>query len=142
VITKIYGGRGEREVKSRESALSHGENSVRTPKLNRTEKRRQDQICSFRRGDFKTMGYNTEKLSLVRFPVKMVSTAWKLSTTEERSKEQNCFGEGITRINGKKSKKLSWVRVSVKMMGLGIITSIILNYTYQVIRPVASFLGR
>jgi hypothetical protein len=38
-----------------------------------------------------------------------------------------------------KTQKLSWVRVSVKMLGLGIITlSAIFNDTYRMIRPVVS----
>jgi hypothetical protein len=41
--------------------------------------------------------HNPEKLSWVRVSVKIVSVARKLSTIEERRKEQNCFlGEEIT----------------------------------------------
>jgi hypothetical protein len=49
--------------------------------------------------------------------MKMVSVARELSTIEEQRKEQNSELRSQTR-------KLSWVRVSVKMLGLGIISSI------------------
>jgi hypothetical protein len=36
-------------------------------------------------------GYNSEKVSWVRVPVKMVSVARKISSIEEQRKEQNCL---------------------------------------------------
>jgi hypothetical protein len=51
----------------------------------------------FRRGDYRKRGNDPEKLSWVRFPVKMFSVARKLSTIEERLQVYNfCFGEEIT----------------------------------------------
>jgi hypothetical protein len=41
-------------------------------KLNTIEKRRQDQSSLSRRGDYRNEGYNPEKLSRVRFPMKVV----------------------------------------------------------------------
>jgi hypothetical protein len=52
------------------------------------------------------------KKSWVRVPVKTVSVARKLSTIEERCKEQNCLLQELR----SQIQKLSWVRVSVKML--------------------------
>jgi hypothetical protein len=50
----------------------------------------------FQRGDCRKQKVATlKKLPWVRFPVKIVSIAWKLSMTEQ-CKEQNCFGGDIT----------------------------------------------
>jgi hypothetical protein len=65
-------------------------------KLSMIEEQRQDQICLFQRGDFRNRGQNPEKLSWVRFPVKMVFVAWKLSMTGEWCQGQNCFSKEIT----------------------------------------------
>jgi hypothetical protein len=43
----------------------------------------------FPRRDNRNKGQNPEKLPWVRFPVKMVSVARKLSTIEERRQDQN-----------------------------------------------------
>jgi hypothetical protein len=60
---------------------------------------------------------NSEKLSQVRVPVRVVPVARKLSTTEERRRDQSCLlrrGDCIT--TGLKPKKLSWVCVPVRVV--------------------------
>jgi hypothetical protein len=57
-------------------------------KLSTIEERRQGQCYLFRIGDYRNKVSNPEKLSLVRFSVKMFSVARELSTTrtEQRTK--------------------------------------------------------
>lgn len=43
-----------------------------------TEERRQEQICLFRRGDYRNKDHNPESLSLVRVPVKMFSAVLEI----------------------------------------------------------------
>jgi hypothetical protein len=71
-----------------------------------------------------------KKTVLVGVPLKMVSVARKLSTTEQR-KEQNSFSE-ITGTSHRPKDN------SVKMLGLGITFSTIFNDTYRMIIPMES----
>jgi hypothetical protein len=88
------------------------------------EVRRQDYSCLFRAEYYRNIGYNLEKLSLVRFPLKMFYVTRKIRTAEERSQDQSClFRRGDYRNKSRNLEKLSWVRVLVKMLGLGIIVS-------------------
>jgi hypothetical protein len=65
--------------------------------------------------------------------VRAVPVARKLSTIEERRQEQSCLSRrGDYRNEGQKSEKVSWVRVSVKMLGLGI--KIVFFVCYLMIR--------
>jgi hypothetical protein len=52
----------------------------------------------------------------------MVSVAWKLSTIEKWCQDQSClFQQGDYRNKGHSPKKLFYIQVPVKMLGLGII---------------------
>jgi hypothetical protein len=113
-------------------------------KLSTTEERRLEQSCLFRRGDYINKDQNPEKLSWVRFPVKMVSVARILSMMSQRrtvlgsspdevlcssktkykrraAPMQNFFApERILQELRTETRKLSWVRDSVKILSLGI----------------------
>jgi hypothetical protein len=52
-------------------------------KLSMIEERFQEQSCIFQTGDYRNRGFNPEKLTWVRFSMKMVSVSQKLSMTEE-----------------------------------------------------------
>jgi hypothetical protein len=81
-------------------------------------------------------------LHYITFPVKMISVALKLSTTEERRQDQSClFRRGDYRIRGHNPENPFWVRDPVKVLGLGIIVPMIFNDTYRMIRPMISFRG-
>jgi hypothetical protein len=70
-------------------------------KLNTTEKRRWEQTCLSRRGDYTNEEPNSKTLSWVWLPVKMFSVARKLNAIEERRKDQNClFRRGYYRNTG------------------------------------------
>jgi hypothetical protein len=54
-----------------------------------------------RRGACRNKGHKPEKLSWVRFPVKMISVARKLSAIKQHRKDQSiCFGGEITGTEG------------------------------------------
>jgi hypothetical protein len=88
-------------------------------KLSTIEEWRQDQSCLFQRGDYKNKDRNPEKLSWVRFPVKMVSVARKLSMIKERRQDQSSlFRRGDYRNKGYSPEKLSWVRFPVEVVSV------------------------
>jgi ribosomal protein L30/L7E len=105
-------------------------------KLSTIEEHRQDRSCLFRRGDYRNNGPNPEKLpgsspgedgfcsSETKYYRKTAQRT-KLFVSKRRLQELRS-----------QSQKLSWVRVSVKILGLGkIIISVIFNDTYRMIRP-------
>jgi hypothetical protein len=51
------------------------------------DRRTAPRLKLFQRGDFMNQGHNSEKLSWVRVPARMVSEARKLSTIEERRQD-------------------------------------------------------
>jgi hypothetical protein len=64
-------------------------------------------------------GQNSEKVSLVRKPERLVSVSWKLCTIEEHRQEQSCLFRRVDyRNNGYNPEKLSWVRVSMTMVSV------------------------
>jgi hypothetical protein len=91
-------------------------------KLITIEERRKDQNCLFRRGNYR----NKTKNSWVRFPMKMVPVARKLSTIVERRQDQRpklfVSARRLQELRPQ-SRKLSWIRVRVKILGLGILSS-------------------
>jgi hypothetical protein len=62
-------------------------------------------------------------------------------TKQDRMAQRTTFFVSTSRLQELRSQTLilSWVRVSVNMFGLGITFSMILNYTYRMIRPIISF---
>jgi hypothetical protein len=72
-------------------------------------------------GDYRNEGNDPKETVLGRFSVKMCSVDRKLSTTEKRHKEQNCFvsGRRLQELRTQ-ARKNPWVRDSAKMMDLGI----------------------
>jgi hypothetical protein len=58
-----------------------------------------------RRGYYRNKEQNSENMSWVRFPVKMLSVAWILSKTEERRQDQSClFRRGEKETNATTTK--------------------------------------
>jgi hypothetical protein len=90
-------------------------------KLSMIEEHHQDWSCLFRRGYYRNKCHNPDKLSCVREQVKMVSVARKPSTIEERRKKIKLFvSAGRLQELMSQTRKPSWVRISVKLLGLGI----------------------
>jgi hypothetical protein len=74
---------------------------------------------------------------MIRIPV-----ARKLSTIEERRQGRSCsFGRRDYRRLRSQTRKLSWVRVPVKILELGIIFPMIFNDTYRIVRPMVKLSG-
>jgi hypothetical protein len=88
-------------------------------KLSTIEERRQEQRCLFGSGDCRNKGHNPEKLSWVRFPVKMASVSRKLSTVEERRQDQSWLvWRGDYSNKGHNPENVSWVRVPMKTISI------------------------
>jgi hypothetical protein len=107
--------RKHRRVKTPDSILSSFPGEVGSCSSETKHEWRQDQS----RLDYRNEHDNPEKLLWVRFPMKMVSVARKLSTVEERRQVQSCLiRRGDYKNKGHDTGKLSWVRVLTKMFSV------------------------
>jgi hypothetical protein len=57
-------------------------------KLSKIEERLHEQSSWFQTGDYRNQGHSSDNVTRVRFPMKMLSMAWKLSMTEEWHQDQ------------------------------------------------------
>jgi hypothetical protein len=98
--------------------------------LSMTEEWRQDQSSSFRRGDYRNNRYNTENV-LGSSPDEEVLCSSKTKPKRRTTPRQNLFvSERRLQELKSQTRNLSWVRVSMKILGLGINFFITFNDTW------------
>jgi hypothetical protein len=91
-------------------------------KLSTIEERRKDQNCLFRRGNYRNEDQNPENLSCIRVPVKTVLCSSETKHDRRTAQKPKLFvSAGKLQERRSQTRKLSWVRVLVKILGLGMI---------------------
>jgi hypothetical protein len=103
-------------------------------KLSTIEERRQDQSCLSRRADYRNKGRNPEETVLGSIPGQ---DGFSISETKDnrRMTQRTKLFVSTRRLQELRSqtRKLSWIRVSVNMLDLGIIIMII-SFFYDIQR--------